>query len=85
MEEANLEDKYNFLDPRNRYYGQMKLENLVFNTNLQEFAQKVGYISVLESNGQLDPSESYNQIKALWKQLKDSQKELGITKSSPFA
>ena len=85
MDEANLEDKYNFFYPRNRYYGQMKRENLVFNTNLQEFAQKVGYISVLESNGQLDSSESCNQIKALWKQFKDSQKELGITKSSPSA
>ena len=85
MNEANLEDKYNFLYPRSRYYGQMKPENLVFNANLQEFAQKVGYISALQTSGKLDPSESYNQIKALWKQLKHSHKELAITKSPPSA
>jgi len=33
-----------FIYPRSRYYGQVKPENLVFNANLQEFAQRVSYM-----------------------------------------
>lgn len=73
-----MANKDDFLYPRSRYYGQVKPENLVFNANLQEFAQRVGYITNLETNGKLSPDEAYAQIKALWKQLKRSKKELGI-------
>ena len=71
-------DKSDFLYPRSRYYGQVKPENLVFNANLQEFAQRVGYICNLETSGKISPEESYQQIKVLWKQLKRSKKQLGI-------
>lgn len=71
-------DKSDFLYPRSRYYGQVKPENLVFNANLQEFAQRVSFICNLETAGKLSPEESYNQIKALWKQLKLSKKQLAI-------
>lgn len=71
-------DKDRFLYPRSRYYGQFSPENLVFDANLQEFAQKIGYITALETSGKLSPDEAYKQIKALWKQLKRSKKELGI-------
>ncbi|MEY3828045.1 MAG: hypothetical protein RLZZ148_2872 [Cyanobacteriota bacterium] len=54
------------------------LSHLVFNANLQEFAQKIGYICNLETGGKISNSEAYQQIKALWKQLKHSRKELGI-------
>ncbi len=67
-----------FLFPRGRYYGQVKPENLVFNANLQEFAQRVSYICNLETGGKLPPGVAYEQIKDLWKQLKRSKKELGI-------
>lgn len=70
--------KDDFLYPRGRYYGQVKPENLVFNANLQEFAQKVNYISNLETAGKVTPKEVYDQIKALWKQLKQAKKQLGI-------
>lgn len=73
-----------FLFPRARYRGQVKPENLVFNTNLQEFSQRVSYICNLETGGKLSPEESYQQIKALWKQLKQSRKQLGIAGRSPF-
>lgn len=73
-----MANKDDFLYPRSRYYGRVKPENLVFNANLQEFAQRVGYITNLEINGKLSPDEAYAQIKALWKQLKRSKKELGI-------
>ena len=67
-----------FLYPRARYYGDVKPQNLVFNANLQEFAQRVSLIANLETSGKLSPEESYKQVKTLWKQLKTSKKQLGI-------
>ena len=64
-------DQSDFLYPRSRYYGQFKPENLVFNANLQEFAQRISYICNLETAGKISPEESYLQIKVLWKQLQD--------------
>jgi len=52
-----------FIYPRSRYYGQIKPENLVFNANLQEFAQRISYICNLETGGKLSAEESYQQIK----------------------
>lgn len=72
-----------FLYPRRRYYGQVKPENLVFDANLQEFAQRVSYICNLETAGKLSPEESYDQIHALWKQLKRTKKQLGVGEN-PF-
>lgn len=83
MDEPKGDDKNNFLYPRSSYYGQFKPENLVFNANLQEFAQKVGYITSLETNGKLSHDEAYKQIKALWKQLKSSKKGLKICDVPP--
>ena len=76
-------DKSDFLYPRSRYYGQVKPENLVFDANLQEFAQRVGYICNLETGGKISPEESYEQIKGLWKQLKRTKKQLRIGEN-PF-
>lgn len=83
MVQPNQNDKNKFLYPRSRYYGQVKPETLVFNANLQEFAQKVSYITGLETNGKLRPDEAYEQIKRLWKQLKRSKKELLIGNNPP--
>lgn len=82
MVQPNPEDKNNFLYPLSHYYGQVKPQNLVFNANLQEFAQKVSYITCLETGGKLSPEEAYYQIQALWEQLKRSKKELGIGKDT---
>jgi hypothetical protein len=73
-----MTERNRFLSPRSRYYGQVKPENLVFNANLQEFAQRISFICNLETNGKISSEEAYNQIKALWKQLKHSKKQLGI-------
>lgn len=72
-----------FLYPRSRYYGQVQPENMAFNANLQEFSLRVSYISSLETAGKITPEESYKQIKALWKQLKRTKKQLGVGKN-PF-
>ncbi|WP_096599255.1 DUF7219 family protein [Calothrix sp. NIES-2100] len=79
MTEPNRIIKDNFMYPRSRYYSQVKPQNLVFNANLQEFSQKVAYISCLETNGKLSPEEAYQDIEKVWEQLKKSKKELGIT------
>lgn len=83
MVDRNQLDKNSFLYPRSRYYGQVKPENLVFNANLQEFAQRVTYICNLETNGKLSPEEAYNQIKALWKNLKLTKRQLRVGEN-PF-
>lgn len=71
-------NKDDFLYPRGRYYGQVKPENLVFNANLQEFAQKISYICNLETGGKLPPEEAYEQIKDLWQELKRTKQQLRI-------
>ncbi len=78
MKSNNNNDKNNFLYPRNPYQGNVQPENLVFNANLQEFAQKISYICNLETGGKIPPQKAYKEIKQLWKKLKRSKKELGI-------
>ncbi len=78
QQEDNNDSKDEFLYPKNRYRGNFTPENLVFNSNLQEFAQKVSYVCNLETNGKLSPQDAYKQIKNLWKELKNSIKNLGI-------
>jgi hypothetical protein len=73
-----IDNKDEFLYPRGRYYGQVKPENLVFNANLQEFAQRVSYLCNLETAGKIPPEQAYEQVKGLWKQLKRSKHELHI-------
>lgn len=73
-----MNDRSDFLYPRSRYYGKVQPENLVFNANLQEFAQKVNFVCALETGGKLPPEQAYKEIKRLWKSLKRSKKELGI-------
>ena len=74
-------EKDQFLYPRSCYRGEFKPENLVFNANLQEFAQKISYICNLETNGKITPTKAYQEIKSLWKELKTSMQQLGIKDS----
>ena len=76
MTQPNSQQKNSFLYPRSRYYGKFQPENLVFNANLQEFSQKISYITCLETGGKLSQEEAYEQIKSLWKELKHSKKQL---------
>lgn len=69
-------DKLNFLYPRSRYQGEFTPQQLAFNANLQEFSQKISYISALETGGKISPEQAYQDIKSLWKKLKRSKKEL---------
>ena len=87
MTHSNPEDqsknKENFFYPRSSYRGEFTPENLVFDANLQEFAQRISLICGLETNGKLTPSQAYDEIKKLYKQLKTSKKELGIGEDLP--
>ena len=67
-----------FIYSNSRYNGDFTPQHLLFNSNLQEFTQRVSFICSLETAGKLTPEESYKQIKALWKELKQSKKQLGI-------
>ena len=69
-------EKEYFLYPRGKYWGKFTPQNLIFNANLQEFAQRLDYICALETNGKISSEEAYEQIKKLWKQLQQSKQEL---------
>ena len=65
-----------FLHPHYPYEGELTPESLVFNANLQEFAQRIIYLCSLETNGKITPEKAYQEIRQLWKQLKASHGEL---------
>lgn len=78
-----MSDRSDFISPHGRYHGSFRPEAMVFNANLQEFAQRVSLIAGLQTNGKLTPEESYRQVRELWKQLKRSKRGLQIGEN-PF-
>ena len=65
-----------FMTPRGKYHGEFTPQNLAFNANLQEFAQRVVLICGLETGGKISSAQAYGDIKKLWKELKTSKKNL---------
>ena len=78
MQQSSLEA---FIYQHRRYRGHWTPENLAFNANLQEFAERVSYITSLETNGKLSPQEAYASMRQLWQQLGSSHQQLGIGRS----
>lgn len=76
MTEDPEKQKQNFMMPRASYHGEFTPERLVFNSNLQEFANRVSLICNLETGGKISSEDAYHQIKRLWKDLKASKKTL---------
>ena len=72
---TNIND---YLYPRHPYHGTFKPELLAFDANLQEFAQRIGYIAGLEQSGKLSAQESYEAIESLWQELAASRDGLGL-------
>jgi hypothetical protein len=68
--------KEQFLNPRARFQGEFTPENLAFDANLQEFANRITLICALENGGKISPQDAYGQIKGLWAELKRSKKNL---------
>ena len=65
-----------FITPRGKYHGEFTPQNLAFNANLQEFAQRVALICGLETGGKISSAQAYDDIKKMWKDLKTSKKNL---------
>ncbi|MGL5874708.1 MAG: DUF7219 family protein [Xenococcaceae cyanobacterium] len=72
----NNNEKEKFLYQTAKYYGKFTPENLAFNANLQEFAQRVSYLCGLESNGKISTQDAFEEIKNFWKQLEESRQSL---------
>jgi hypothetical protein len=53
-------------------------EDMAFEKNLREFANRVSLICGLENGGKLSTHDAFKEIKALWKELKRSKKGLRI-------
>ncbi len=51
-------------------------QRLAFHQNLESFAERVGLIVALQSNGKLSQEEAYAEIRHIWNQLKDSKSTL---------
>lgn len=83
MTDSVQASKISFLYPRSRYWGRFTPETLAFNANLQEFSQRVSYITGLETAGKLSPAEAYQQVQVLWEQLEQSKTALGIGSMPP--
>ncbi|MGK7890407.1 MAG: hypothetical protein AB4042_13810 [Leptolyngbyaceae cyanobacterium] len=65
-----------FLHPTAPFHGRFSMDALMFDANLQEFAQRVGYISNLHTGGKLSSDEAFEQIRQLWHDLNNSQSSL---------
>jgi hypothetical protein len=50
--------------------------SLIFHQNLESFAERVGLIVALQSNGKLSQEQAYDQIRTIWKKLGESKKDL---------
>lgn len=72
---SNL-DKDRYIRPISRYRGEFSPENLAFDANLQEFANRILIVCALETGGKISPIEAYQQIKNLWTELDKSKKNL---------
>jgi hypothetical protein len=69
-------DKDKFLNPTSRFRGKFTPQNLAFDANLQDFTNRISIICALETGGKISPSDAYEQIKELWKQLDESKQNL---------
>lgn len=68
--------KRKLFNPQSRFRGEFTPENLAFNANLQEFANRISIICNLETGGHISADDAYQQIKELWSQLKQSKAQL---------
>lgn len=51
-------------------------QRLMFHQNLESFAERVGLLVGLQSNGKVSQEQAYAEIRKLWKDLKDSRGNL---------
>lgn len=65
------------LEAHSNYRGQdWSPQRLMFHQNLETFADRVGLIVALQSNGKMSQERAYTEIRKIWKGLKLSKDEL---------
>ena len=75
--EADQEGVRSPLEAHSSYRGDdWTPTSLVFHQNLESFAERVGLIVALQSNGKLTQEQAYDQIRTIWKKLGESKKDL---------
>ena len=53
--------------------GDWTPQRLMFHQNLESFAERVGLLVGLQSNGKVSQEQAYAEIRKIWKDLKDSK------------
>lgn len=56
--------------------GDWTPQRLAFHQNLETFAERVGLIVALQSNGKISQESAYAEIRRIWNELKDSKSTL---------
>ena len=51
-------------------------QRAAFHQNLEQFADRIGLIVGLQANGKVSQENAYEQIKDMWKHLKESRNGL---------
>ncbi|MCP9782652.1 hypothetical protein KBY83_04870 [Cyanobium sp. WKJ7-Wakatipu] len=51
-------------------------ERLMFHQNLESFAERVGLVVGLQSNGKMSQEQAYDEIRRIWNDLKESKDTL---------
>jgi len=65
-------------DRQNTKPERISAEEMVFDANLAEFANRVQVICSLEALGHLSPKDAFARIKTVWKELRRSKQNLRI-------
>ncbi|MCP9788510.1 hypothetical protein KBY99_05880 [Cyanobium sp. Maggiore-St4-Cus] len=65
------------MEPHSTYRGSdWTPQRLMFHQNLESFAERVGLVVGLQSNGKMSQEQAYAEIRRIWKDLKDSKDTL---------
>jgi isocitrate lyase len=75
-------NKYDFIYQKSSYYGKATPENIEFNKKLQEYSQKLIYLSGFQTAGKISATSAYKQAEKLWQELEQTKKQLDCTKTT---
>ena len=65
-----------FINPMARYHGPVKPEEMVFNNNLQEFANLATLIAGLNTGNKMSGGQAFDKLKQAWEALERSRQNL---------
>ncbi|MGK7918740.1 MAG: hypothetical protein AB4080_01860 [Trichodesmium sp.] len=74
--------KSDFIYPKSSYYGKGTPENIEFNKKLQDYSQKLSYISAFQTAGKISAIAAYKQAEKLWQELEQTKKQLDCKKTT---